>query len=56
MLVRHIRFCYKKIKCIEPEPWIVRPSDASKDSLRQDLSHLNVKYYREVKREFSRKR
>jgi len=56
MLVRSIRFCYKKIKYVAPESWVVKPSDASKSSLEQDMSHLDLKFHRDIKREYTRKR
>lgn len=55
MIVRQLRHFYKKIKAIPPEPWIVKPEDATKRFEEQDVSHLNLKFHRDIKKEYNRK-
>jgi CDGSH-type Zn-finger protein len=56
MLVRTLRNCIKQLKSVQPEAWIVKPEDAHKRFEDSDTSHLNLKGYREIKKEYSRKR
>ncbi len=56
MIVRQLRHFFKKIKNIPPESWVVRPADATKRYEEQDVSHLDLKIFKDVKKEFNRKR
>lgn len=55
MIVRQLRHLYKKMKSVPAESWIVKPDDATKKFDDHNLEHLNLKFYRDVKREYSRK-
>jgi CDGSH iron-sulfur domain-containing protein 3 len=54
MIVKHLRHFYKKIKAIPSESWVVKPKDATKGFQDHDLSHLNIKFHREIKEDYSR--
>jgi hypothetical protein len=44
----------KKLKHIEPESYIVLPEDAQKTFRQVDLSHLNIKNYKEIKQTYKK--
>ena len=50
MLLRTIRYSVKKLKVVEAESWIVKPEDAHVKFSMDKIEHLNVKYYRNIKK------
>lgn len=49
MLVIQCRYFLRKLKDIKAESWIIKPTDATKKFTDHDLSHLNLKSYRDIK-------
>ena len=44
------RFYVRKLKNIEPESWVQKPDDAHVPFANKNLDHLNIQYYRDVKK------
>lgn len=50
-LLNNQRFFVKKLKNVGRESWVEQPKDTSVSFLDRDLSHLNIKYYRDSKKD-----
>mgnify|MGYP000893381606 FL=1 len=53
-LLRSLFSKTKKLKHIPPEPYVVLPADAQKSFSELDLSHLNIKDYKQIKLTYKR--
>lgn len=45
------KYLIRKLKNVEPESWVERPVDAHVSYPQKNLEHLNIQFYRDVKKE-----
>lgn len=45
------RYSIRKLKNVQPESWVQKPADVPLVFSNQNLDHLGIKYYRDVKQE-----
>ncbi len=50
-LLQRVGYQVRKLKNIEGESWIQKPEDTSVRFSNTDISHLNIKYNKDVKYE-----
>ena len=50
-LVTRTLFHVKQLKNVANEDWIQKPEDASVKWADADVAHLNIKFYRDVKKQ-----
>jgi hypothetical protein len=50
-LLQRVGYQVRKLKNIEGESWIQKPEDTSVRFSNADISHLNIKYNKDVKYE-----
>ncbi len=50
-LSKQLIFSVRKLKNIPSESWIQKPQDSPAKFIDSDLSHLNIKYHKDLKYE-----